>query len=413
MIRDYVSSSVDERRLIMNKAKEINKGIYWVGALDYDIRLFDVVMYTEYGTTYNSYLVKGSEKTALFETVKVKFFDEFLERLNEVSSIDEIDYIVVNHTEPDHVGSIAKILDMNPDVTIVGTAMAIKFLKEITNKSFKSIITKEGSTLELGDRTVEFIMAPFLHWPDTMYSYIKEEKTLITCDSFGCHYCDEKLFNDKIEGDFIDSYKYYFDVIIGPFKPYVLQALKKISNIDIDIICPGHGPILRKDLDKYLELYKTWATEEKREKPSVVIAYVSAYGYTEKIAEKIAEGVKSVEDLDVLLYDLVETKKDEVMNEINLANGLLLGSPTIVSDALPPIWDILTSLNPIIHKGKLAGAFGSYGWSGEAVSNIEGRFKQLRFKMPVEGLKIKFNPSDEQLKDAYEFGKKFGEAVIG
>lgn len=397
----------------MNKAKEINNGIYWVGALDYDIRLFDVVMYTEYGTTYNSYLVKGSNKTALFETVKVKFFDEFLERLNEVSSIDEIDYIVVNHTEPDHVGSIAKILEMNPAVTIVGTAMAIKFLKEITNKSFKSIITKEGSTLELGNRTVEFIMAPFLHWPDTMYSYIKEEKTLITCDSFGCHYCDEKLFNDEIEGDFLDSYKYYFDVIIGPFKSYVLQALKKISNIDIDIICPGHGPILRKDLDKYLKLYKTWATEDKRQTPSVVIAYVSAYGYTEKIANKIAEGVKTSDGLDVLLYDLVETKKDEVMKEINLAKGLLLGSPTIVSDALPPIWDILTSLNPIIHKGKLAGAFGSYGWSGEAVPNMEGRFKQLRFKMPVEGLKIKFNPSDEQLKEAYEFGKKFGEAVIG
>jgi NADH oxidase (H2O-forming) len=397
----------------MNKAKEINNGIYWVGALDYDIRLFDVVMYTEYGTTYNSYLVKGSNKTALFETVKVKFFDEFLERLNEVSSIDEIDYIVVNHTEPDHVGSIAKILEMNPDVTIVGTAMAIKFLKEITNKSFKSIITKEGSTLELGDRTVEFIMAPFLHWPDTMYSYIKEEKTLITCDSFGCHYCDEKLFNDEIEGDFLDSYKYYFDVIIGPFKSYVLQALKKINNIDIDIICPGHGPILRKDLDKYLKLYETWATEDKRETPSVVIAYVSAYGYTEKIANKIAEGIKTNDGLDVLLYDLVETKKDEVMKEINLAKGLLLGSPTIVSDALPPIWDILTSLNPIIHKGKLAGAFGSYGWSGEAVPNMEGRFKQLRFKMPVEGLKIKFNPSDEQLKEAYEFGKKFGEAVIG
>ncbi|GMQ57915.1 hypothetical protein AN1V17_23100 [Vallitalea sediminicola] len=397
----------------MNKAKEINNGIYWVGALDYDIRLFDVVMYTEYGTTYNSYLVKGSNKTALFETVKVKFFDEFLERLNEVSSIDEIDYIVVNHTEPDHVGSISKILEMNPDVTIVGTAMAIKFLKEITNKSFKSIVTKEGSTLELGDRTVEFIMAPFLHWPDTMYSYIKEEKTLITCDSFGCHYCDEKLFNDEIEGDFLDSYKYYFDVIIGPFKSYVLQALKKINNIDIDIICPGHGPILRKDLDKYLKLYKTWATEDKRETPSVVIAYVSAYGYTEKIANKIAEGIKKSDGLDVLLYDLVETKKDEVMKEINLAKGLLLGSPTIVSDALPPIWDILTSLNPIIHKGKLAGAFGSYGWSGEAVPNMEGRFKQLRFKMPVEGLKIKFNPSDEQLKEAYEFGEKFGEAVIG
>ena len=397
----------------MNKALEINKGVYWVGALDYDIRLFDVVMYTEYGTTYNSYLVKGDEKTALFETVKLKFLDEFLERLNGISSIDEIDYIIVNHTEPDHAGSIAKLLDMNPNITIVGTSMAIKFLKEISNKEFNSIITKEGSKLELGNKTVEFIMAPFLHWPDTMYSYIKEDKTLITCDSFGCHYCDEKIFNDKIEEEFIDSYKYYFDVIIAPFKSYVLQALKKIEKIDFDIICPGHGPVLRKDINKYIDLYRTWATAEIREKPSIVIAYVSAYGYTQKIAEKIAEGARTIDDLDILLYDLVESDKDKVMEEINLSKGLLLGSPTIISDALPPIWDILTSLNPIIHKGKIAGAFGSYGWSGEAVSNIEGRYKQLRFKVPIEGLKIKFNPSNKQLQEAYSFGENFAKAVIG
>jgi flavorubredoxin len=396
----------------MKKAIEIKKNMYWVGALDYDIRIFDVVMYTDYGTTYNSYLVKGTEKTVLFETVKDKFFNEFLDRLNEVSSVEELDYIVVNHTEPDHVGSIAMMLEMNPNITVIGSVTAIKFLKEITNKSFKSIIAKENTTIDIGNKTIKFIMAPFLHWPDTMYSYIEEDNTLITCDSFGCHYCNEKLFNDKIEGDFLDSYKYYFDVIMGPFKPYVLQALDKISDLNIDIICPGHGPILRKDIDKYLELYRTWATENIRSIPSVVIPYVSAYGYTKKIAEKIAEGVESNNGIDVLLFDLVESDKEQVMTEVNQAKGLLIGSPTIVSDALPPIWDILTSLNTIIHKGKLAGAFGSYGWSGEAVANIEGRFKQLRFKIPVEGLKIKFNPSDEQLNEAFEFGQKFGNAVL-
>jgi flavorubredoxin len=397
----------------MTHAKEVKNGVYWVGALDYDIRLFDVVMYTDYGTTYNSYLVKGSEKTALFETVKDKFFDEFLQKLNEVSSPEEIDYIVVNHTEPDHVGSVSKLLEMNPDITVIGSGTAIKFLKDITNKDFKSIIAKEGTTLELGDKTVKFIMAPFLHWPDTMYSYIEQDTMLITCDSFGCHYCDDKIFNDKIDNDFIDSYKYYFDVIMGPFKPHVIQALNKISDLDIDIICPGHGPILRKDLEKYINLYRQWATKEKRESKSVVIAYVSAYGYTKKIAEKIAEGITVVGGIDVILYDLVEVQQDTVMEEIDMAKGILLGSPTIVSDALPPIWNILTSLNSVIHKGKLAGAFGSYGWSGEAVPNIEGRLKQLRLKIPVEGLRIKFNPSDDELQDAFEYGEKFGEAILG
>ncbi|MCT4597439.1 MAG: FprA family A-type flavoprotein [Vallitalea sp.] len=397
----------------MTHAKEVKNGVYWVGALDYDIRLFDVVMYTDYGTTYNSYLVKGSEKTALFETVKDKFFDEFLEKLNEISSPEELDYIVVNHTEPDHVGSVSRLLEMNPDITVIGSGTAIKFLKDITNKDFKSIIAKEGTTLELGDKTVKFIMAPFLHWPDTMYSYIEQDTMLITCDSFGCHYCDDKIFNDKIDNDFIDSYKYYFDVIMGPFKPHVIQALNKISDLDIDIICPGHGPILRKDLEKYINLYRQWATKEKRDTKSVVIAYVSAYGYTKKIAEKIAEGINVVGGIDVILYDLVEVQQDTVMEEIDMAKGILLGSPTIVSDALPPIWNILTSLNSVIHKGKLAGAFGSYGWSGEAVPNIEGRLKQLRLKIPVEGLRIKFNPSDDELQDAFEYGEKFGEAILG
>lgn len=397
----------------MTKAKEVKQGVYWVGALDYDIKVFDVVMYTDYGTTYNSYLVKGSEKTALFETVKDRFFDEFLERLNEVGSPTDIDYLVVNHTEPDHVGSVAKLLELNPEITIIGSGTAIKFLKDITNRDFKSIVAKAGSTLELGDKTVQFIMAPFLHWPDTMYSYIEEDGLLITCDSFGCHYCNEHIFNDLIEEDFTDSYKYYFDMIMGPFKPHVLSALAKIKDLQFDTICPGHGPILRTDLDHYIGLYREWATVKKPDQASVVIAYVSAYGYTKKLANAIADGIKNAGNIKVELYDLVESDKAEVMNAINVATGILLGSPTIVSDALPPIWEILTSLNAVIHKGKLAGAFGSYGWSGEAVPNIEGRLKQLRLKMPIESLKIRFNPSDEQLEEAHVFGKAFGEAVLG
>lgn len=397
----------------MNKAKEVYNGIYWVGALDYDIRVFDIVMYTDYGTTYNSYLVKGTEKTVLFETVKDKFFDEFLDKLSEVSSPKEIDYIVVNHTEPDHVGSVARLIKLNPDITIIGSGTAIKFLKDITNASFKSMIAKEGMTVPLGGKTIKFIMAPFLHWPDTMYSYIEEDNVLITCDSFGCHYCDEKIFNDEIEEDFLDAYKYYFDVIMGPFKPHMKQALNKIKDLKIDIICPGHGPVLRKEIDKYISLYSEWSKTSKREIPSVVIPYVSAYGYTKKLAQKIAEGLNTVGGIDVFLYDLVDIDKETVMNEISLAKGVLFGSPTIVSDALPPIWSILTSLNPIIHKGKLAGAFGSYGWSGEAVPNIENRLKQLKFKIPIDGLRVKFNPSEEELLEAFEFGEKFGEAVLG
>jgi len=258
---------------------QINDDLYWVGALDPDLRVFDIIMYTEYGTSYNSYLLKGSQKTVLFETVKSKFHDEWITKIQSVTPLEDIDYIVLDHTEPDHAGSLEFILDKCPNATVVGSKQAIKYLVEIANKEFKSLSVVDGDVLELGDKTLQFISAPFLHWPDTMYSYIKESKTLITCDSFGCHYSDSKMFNDLIDGDFTDAYKYYFDMIMGPFKPHVLSALKKLKEIDIDIICPGHGPILRSNLDKYLDLYKEWATTPPKEQ-SVVIPYVSAYGYT-------------------------------------------------------------------------------------------------------------------------------------
>nr|WP_317359352.1 FprA family A-type flavoprotein [uncultured Tyzzerella sp.] len=387
---------------------KVRDDIFWVGALDFDIRVFDVVMYTEYGTTYNSYVVKGSEKTALIEAAKGKFFDEHLERLNDITSPEKIDYLVVNHTEPDHTGAIEKLLDINPDMTIVGSAFAIKFLKEITNKDFKSQIVKDGEEISLGNKTLTFLSVPYLHWPDSMYTYIKEDKTLFTCDSFGCHYCDEKVFNDLIEGDFLDAYKYYFDCIMGPFKEYIQKALDKIKDLEIETICPGHGPVLRKDLDKYIEYYRQWSKNEKVDE--LVVGYVSAYGYTKVLAEEVAKGAEET-GIKVKLYDLETADKSEVLANIGICKGLLIGTPTIADDTLPPVWDILVSLNANVHKGLKAGVFGSYGWNGAGISNVEGRFKQLKFKMPLEPLKILFNPSSEQKEQAYNFGKEFANSL--
>lgn len=392
----------------MFNSLQVKDDIFWVGALDYKIRTFDVIMHTDYGTTYNSYIVKGSEKTAIIEAAKDKFYNEHIERIKTVTEPEKIDYLIVDHTEPDHTGAIEMFLNINPDITIVGTVSAIKFLKEITNKNFKNIIVKDGDTLNLGNKTLKFILAPFLHWPDSMYTYLEEDNILFTCDSFGCHYCDDKVFNDQIEGDFLDSYKYYFDCIMGPFKEFVLKALDKIKDLKIDVICPGHGPILRKDIEKYTDLYRQWSENEKTDK--VVIGYVSAYGYTKKIAEKISEGVKAA-GFEAKLFDLETEDKYNVLREIYTSKGLLLGSPTIVADALPPVWEILIRLNSVVNKGLTAGAFGSYGWSGEAIANIEQRLGQLKFKMPLSGLKILFNPSESQSNEAFEFGKKFAQSI--
>jgi len=392
----------------MYKSLNVKDGIHWVGALDKDIRVFDIVMYTEYGTTYNSYIVNGSEKTAIIEAAKDRFFDQHIERIKDVISPEKIDYLVVNHTEPDHTGAIEKFLDINPNITIVGSAIAIKFLREITNKDFNSKVVKDGDTIELGNKTLKFLSVPFLHWPDSMYTYLEQDKVLFSCDSFGCHYCDEKVFNDKIENDFIDAYKYYFDCIMGPFKEYIIKAIDKIEKLKIDIICPGHGPVLRKEINKYIDLYRQWSEVKKNN--NIIICYASAYGYTKKIAEKIAEGIKS-ENEKVVLFDLETADKDEVVSNIYLSKAILMGSPTIVNDAVPPVWAVLTALNPTINKGLKAAAFGSYGWSGEAIKNIEQRFKQLNFDMPVGSFKVQFNPSEKQLNEAFEFGKKFIQSI--
>ena len=207
------------------KSYQLKQDLYWAGILDKNLRVFDIIMETEFGTTYNSYVLKGSEKTAIVETAKVKFFDEYLQKLQEVVDINDVDYVIMNHTEPDHAGSIVKLVEMNPRICVVATACAIGFLKNIINHDFYSIAVKEKDTLSLGNKTLQFMLLPNLHWPDTMYTYVKEDKLLFTCDSFGSHYCLDDIVLSKLTDNegYMRATKYYFDNIIGPFKPFMLK----------------------------------------------------------------------------------------------------------------------------------------------------------------------------------------------
>ena len=402
----------------MSNTFKITEDLFWVGALDPNLRIFDIIMETKFGTSYNSYLLKGSDGLALFETVKEKFFDEHLDKIRSIVNLEDINYVVVNHTEPDHAGSVEKILEYAPNATVVGSTLAIKYLSEIINKPFKSKVVKDGETLSLGNKTLKFISAPQLHWPDTMYTYVIEDETLITCDSFGAHYCDERVLKSAIEDskedDYIEAYNYYFRMIMGPFKPFMLKALDKIKDLNLKYICPGHGLVLdHTNIEKFVNLYREWCQPTKREKQSIVIPYVTAYGYTEEIAKEIKRGIEASNfDVDILMYNLVTADMNEVLNEINQCSGLLLGSPTLLSDTLPQIWTILSSLNPVIHKGLPASCFGSYGWSGEALKNINERYKQLKFNVVCEPLGIVFRPSEENLKSAYDFGLEFANKVL-
>lgn len=392
------------------KTLKLREGFYWAGIVDDSLKVFDIIMYTEFGTTYNSYVWKAGDKIVLFETAKGKFFDEYLDKLKELIDVTKIDYLVVDHTEPDHAGSIETLLDYSPQMKIIATSCAIGFLKEIVNRDFCSIAVKDNQRMEIGGKTLRFMIVPNLHWPDTMYTYIEEEQILVTCDSFGSHYGFHDILASKVTSheDYMKATKYYFDCIIGPFKPYMLKALARVRELPVSMICPGHGPVLDEKIDFMLNTYEQWCTVvNPNPRKTVIIPYVSAYGYTAQMAEEIARGICDSGDVDVRCYDMVEADQDKVLEEIGFADGILFGTPTIVGEALKPIWDLTTAIFAGTHGGKLASAFGSYGWSGEGVPHIIERLKQLKMKV-VDGLRVRFKPSGNQILDAYEYGYNFG-----
>lgn len=392
------------------KAYKLRENFYWAGILDDSLRVFDIIMYTEFGTTYNSYVYKAGDKTILFETAKAKYFDEYLKELEEIVDVKKIDYLVVSHTEPDHAGSVERLLELNPGLKVIATPTAVYFLKNIVNRDFCSIAVKDEQEMTLGTLKLRFLHVPNLHWPDTMYTYLEEQQILVTCDSFGSHYAFPEIVSSKVTAkeDYWKATRYYFDCIIGPFKPFMLKALDRISDLDISMICTGHGPVLDSGIDRMLNTYREWCTVvNPNPKKTVVIPYVSAYGYTAQLAEEIGRGIGDSGDIDVRSYDLVTADQGKVLEELGFADGILFGTPTIVGEALKPVWDLTTSIFAGTHGGKLASAFGSYGWSGEGVPHIIERLEQLKMRV-TEGFRVRFKPSEVDLLNAYEYGYNFG-----
>lgn len=390
-------------------ALEIKNNIYSVGVLNPSLRVFDIIMKTEYGTTYNAYLVKG-EKTALIETVHESFFDEYLENLKGLTNIEDIDYIILNHTEPDHTGSVRKLLNLNPNITIISTAAGNKYISGISNKQINSKVVKTNDTLDLGNgKILKFIVSPLLHWPDSMFTYIESDKILFSCDFFGAHYCEPQVLDTKIKytDKYDDAFKYYFDAIFGPFKQAVLDGLDKIKDLDIDMIATSHGPVLTCGIDKAKSLYMSWCQNNKSDKKKCTIIFVSAYGYTKKLADTAFEQLQASGKYDVKQFNVIEHNIEELQEIVNSSDAIMVGSPTINRDALKPVWDVLSGVSAIVNRNKPAAVFGSYGWSGEAVSMIKTRLESLGYKVVGDGLRIIFNPSNEDLEKMKEYTKQF------
>lgn len=398
--------------MIDNKVLEITNDVKWIGVLDYDIITFDVVMETKYGTTYNSYLINANE-IAVVETVKHKFWETYLEKISSQINPADIKYIILNHTEPDHSGNVDNLLRLAPEATVVGSGNAIRYMRDMLGHDFKSLQVKDGDTLSLGNKTLKFISAPNLHWPDSIYTYLVEDQLLFTCDSFGAHYCHEAMFDD-LTGPYKDAFRYYFDVILKPYSKFMLKAIEKIKSLDIKTICTGHGPILRSTWREKVELSEHLSKEAMADPVTtrVFIPFVSAYQNTKAIANSIAEGVKSAGDIEVHICDIETMPLGEIEEHLAKSSGYIIGSPTINQNILLQIYQLFALINPIRDKGKLAGCFGSFGWSGEGAKLIESNLINLKLKTVGEPLFIKFTPHANELAKAFEYGQKFGYELI-
>ena len=360
------------------KTKQLTNDWYWVGTQDPDLRIFDILMYTEFGTSYNSYVLKGSEKKAVFETSKVKFADEYLEKLTEITPLDEIDYIIVSHTEPDHSGTIEKLLELNPKLKLVGTSAAMNFMKEICNRDFTSVVVKDGDKLSLGNKTLKFIIAaesPLARHHVYLCGGRRRPRDLRRFSAPIIRW--EGVTNDTIPSieNYESALKYYFDGIVAPFKSFVLDAIKKVEGLQINMILTGHGPALTNNPMAIVEKYREWSTgkeseHEKNRRHTLRLCLRLLPKRWQRRSRKAFRPLPISMSGCTTWYTPTRIKS---LTSCTGRTGSCLVRRLSWVKPLKPIWDLTTDIFAKTHGKKIASAFGSYGWSGEGVPPHYGK----------------------------------------
>lgn len=392
---------------------QISDGIYWVGVIDWNVRNFHGYTYsTKRGSTYNAYLIID-EKVTLVDTVYGPFANEMIEKIREIIPPEKIDYIIANHVETDHSGALPEIMKLCPNAKVFGTSKCKEGLYKNYYGNWDFQIVKTGDKLKLGKKTLTFVEAPMIHWPDSMFSYLIEDEILFPNDAFGQHYAASSRFNDEVDGAVLmeEAAKYYANILI-PLGSIILRKIEEVQklNIPIKIIAPSHGIIWRKDPMQIVNQYVSWAKNET--KPKVVIVYETMWHSTEKMAKKILEGVTD-SGIETKLFDINQSDRTDVIKEMLDAKGYIIGSSTHDNGMLPSIAGFLEFLKGLKPKNRIAAAFGSYGWAGGAARDIEDVLKEAGVNVALPSVSVQYVPDKDELIKCYEFGKDFANQVRG
>lgn len=388
-------------------AFKINDNVTWVGKIDWELKKFHGEEYsTHKGSTYNSYLVRD-EKTVLIDTVWQPFAEEFVQNLRKEIDLNKIDYIIANHGEVDHSGALVELMKYIPNTPIYCTANGVKSLKGQYHQDWNFQVVKTGDRLSIGSKELIFIEAPMLHWPDTMFCYLTGDNILFSNDAFGEHFASESMYNDLVDQAdlYAECLKYYAN-ILTPFSKMVDRKIKEVvaMNLPVNMICPSHGVIWRDNPMQIVEKYLEWAADYQENQ--ITIIYDTMWNGTRKMAETIAQGIKSADEkVTIKLYNSARRDKTDIMAEVFKSKAIIVGSPTVNKGVLSSVAGVLEEIKGLGFKNKKAAAFGTYGWSGESVKIITEWLKDSKFEVVDDGLKLFWNPDDSGEEACLNLGK--------
>lgn len=388
---------------------DVKEKIYWVGAIDWNVRSFHGHL-TNRGTTYNAYLVVD-EKVALVDTVKESFFPEMLQRIEEIVDPKEIDYVVSNHTEPDHSGSVARTMEIASGAELIASDRGKTGLQKYFGQDLKVTTITEKPKIRLGKRTLQFFATPMVHWPDSMVTYVPEEKLLLSNDAFGQHIATSKRFDDEVDlaSTMQEATNYYANIVMPLWKP-TQRALEALGGLKIDMIAPSHGIIWRSKPGEILTAYRRWVDGVAQDR--VVVVYDTMWGSTERVAKALVEGIAQ-EGVQSQLYKLGETHISTVITDVLDSKAVLVGGPTLNTTLFPSVASFLAYLKGLKPKNKFGAYFGSYGWGGGAKKAGEEELRAAGIELVESDLDFVYRPTDEELERAVEFGRRVARKVKG